>query len=76
MPSDSPKQKTPPSVTLKMDIETARAVWHAIGTSVELMDAVEVPPHAPLFGQRDRLVAAARRLDHEINHAPTGASDA
>lgn len=51
----------------------ARAVWHAIGVVIELMDAVEaepgnsIPSHAPLYGQRARLADVARRLDHEIN---------
>jgi len=42
------------------------------------MDQVEeeIPPHAPLFGQRDRLIAAAQKLDHKINHAPDGRREA
>lgn len=62
-------------VTLTMDGVTARAVWHAVCTTVLLIDAVEdepgnsVPPHAPLYGQRERLVDVARRLDHECNQA-------
>lgn len=57
-------------VVFAMPADEARAVWHSICTTVQLMDQVAVPPHAPLYGWRDRLVAAARRLDHEINHAP------
>jgi hypothetical protein len=61
-------------LTLDLDAE-ARPVWHALATVVELMDAVEaepgnaIPPHAPLYGQRDRLVDLAQRLDHTINQA-------
>lgn len=63
---DSLPSKT---VTLRMDPTEARALWHAACTTVELMDQVgEIPSHAPLYGQRDRLVGVARRLDHEINH--------
>jgi hypothetical protein len=60
-------------VTLQMDTQEARAAWHAIACAVDLMDAVEaepgnaIPPHAPLYGQRDRLITVAQRLDHEIN---------
>jgi hypothetical protein len=62
------------SVTLHMDPVTARALWHAACTTVELMDKVDdIPAHAPLYGQRDRLVAVARELDQEINHAGEGA---
>jgi hypothetical protein len=63
-------------VSLDMEATEARAVWHAISTAVDLMDAVEaepgnaIPPHAPLYGQRDRLIAVAQRLDHEINCCP------
>ncbi len=66
------------TVVFEMDADTARAVWHAIGTTVQLIDAVEaepgnrVDPRAPLYGKRGVLVAAAQRLDHEINHAPGG----
>ncbi len=65
-------------VTLQMDLPEARAAWHAISTAVHLMDAVEaepgnaVPPNAPLYGQRERLIAVAQRLDHEINCNPLG----
>ncbi len=65
-------------IALRMDAAEARAAWHAIGIAVTLMDAVEaepgnsIPPHAPLYGQRDRLIAVAQRLDHEINCAPAG----
>jgi hypothetical protein len=63
-------------VTLEMDHDEARALWHAAGTTVSLMEQVEaepgnsIPPHAPLYGQKDRLVGVARRLDHEINCVP------
>jgi hypothetical protein len=58
------------TVTLRMEPAEARAAHHALATVVQLMDEVgEIPPHAPLYGWRDRLAALARRLDHEINHA-------
>ena len=64
-------------IVLRLDSEAeARAVWHAISTAITLMDAVEaepgnsIPKHAPLYGQRPRLVAVAQRLDHEINCEP------
>lgn len=64
------KLSRPADVHFAMDTVEARAVWHAIATTVDLMDQVgEIPAEAPLFGQRDRLVAVAQRLDHEINHA-------
>ncbi len=69
----------PEPITLRMDPAEARAAWHAIGTAVSLMDAIEaepgnaIPSHAPLHGQRERLIAVARRLDHEINCSPSGA---
>jgi hypothetical protein len=57
------------SVVLRMDTQEARALWHAACTTVELMDKVgRIPREAPLYGQRDRLIAVAKRLDHEINH--------
>lgn len=57
-------------VTLDMDPQEARAVWHALGGIVDLIDQVDtIPPHAPLYGQRDRLIDVARRLDHECNQA-------
>jgi len=57
-------------IVLRVDPEEARALWHATCLAVDLIDQVgEVPSDAPLYGQRDRLVALARRLDHEINHA-------
>lgn len=61
------------AIVVHMDPAEARALWHAACTTVQLIDAVEaepgnsIPPHAPLYGQRDRLVAVARRLDHECN---------
>lgn len=59
------------TVTLRMDALEARALWHAACTTVTLMDEVgDIPTHAPLYGQRDRLMDVARRLDHEINHEP------
>lgn len=64
----------PQSITFRMTPGEARAVWHALGMGVDLIDAVdEIPTHAPLFGKRDELVALARRLDHEINCAVDGA---
>lgn len=64
------------TVVFAMTPAEARAVWHALGTFVELYDQVEahdgVPSHAPMHGKRDVIAASARRLDHEINHAPGG----
>lgn len=58
-----------PIIVLSMEADLARAVWHAISTTITLMDEVgEIPKNAPLYGQRDRLVSVARRLDHEIRH--------
>jgi hypothetical protein len=57
-----------PIVVLEMDPVEARALWCAAGIAVQLLDEVGAAPDAPLFGQRDRLEALARRLDHEINH--------
>lgn len=63
-------------VTLSMDAVEARALWHAACVVVQIYGEVDyIPPHAPLYGQRDRLVALARRLDHEINHAPLAATE-
>ena len=62
-------------VVLRMDSTEARVLWHAASTTVELMDAVasepgnSIPPHAPLYGQRERLLGLARCLDHETNQA-------
>lgn len=77
MPANEPygDRVTPPTqsageIVLRLNPGDARALWHAAGTAVSLMDQVgTVPPHAPLYGQRDRLVSVAQRLDHEINHA-------
>jgi hypothetical protein len=61
------------SVVLRMKPDEARAAHHALATTISLMDQVgDVPPDAPLYGWRDGLAALARRLDHEINHAPGG----
>lgn len=61
---------TESNVVLPMDTVEARALWHAAGMAVGLMDELgEIPPEAPLHGQRDRLADVARRLDHQINHA-------
>lgn len=58
-------------VILRLSRDEARALWHAAGTTVLLMDEVgEIPKDAPLYGQRDRLAAVARRIDHEINCEP------
>lgn len=58
------------TVLLALDPEPARAVWHSICMAVQLMDDIgDIPADAPLHGQRDLLVAAAQRLDHQINHA-------
>lgn len=57
-------------VLLRLDADEARALWHSACTTVTLMDEVgEIPPHAPLYGQRDRLAAVAQRLDHKCNQA-------
>ena len=64
------------TVVLTMDPIEARALWHAACTTLQLIDQVsDIPREAPLYGQRDRLVQVARRLDHEINHAGVGAHD-
>lgn len=61
------------TITLRIDQDAARPVWHAISTAVQLMDQVEaqpgdgIPPHAPLYGQRARLIEVAQQLDHIIN---------
>ena len=60
-------------IVLRLDAVEARALWHAVCTAGQLMDHVgEIPRDAPLYGQRDRIVEIARRLDHEINHAADG----
>jgi hypothetical protein len=56
-------------VALNLSDDEARAVHHALSTTVQLMDMVgDVPDSAPLHGKRDSLIAVARRLDHECNH--------
>lgn len=54
--------------------EDYRTLHHAASIAVTVYDAVEeesgVPPDAPLYGKRDRLLELARRLDHEANHRP------
>lgn len=59
-------------VTLAYDRATARAIWHSIAIAVQLLDELDVPPDAPLYGQRDALLAAARALDHELNCGQDG----
>jgi hypothetical protein len=54
-------------INLRLTAVEAQAAWHALSTTVRLIDAVDVPVHAPLYGQRARLIAIAQRLDHEIN---------
>lgn len=70
-------------IVLRMESEAeALAVWHAISTAVDLIDAVEaepgnsIPTDAPLYGQRDRLVVVAQRLDHAIKCEPRRLSEA
>jgi hypothetical protein len=59
--------------TLTLPVDDVQLLHHAAAMSVQLYDAVEsepgnrVPPDAPLYGKRDRLVELARRLDHEAN---------
>ncbi len=64
----------PEPVVLRMESDEARAVHHALKTTISLMDQVgAIPPEAPLYGWRDRLADLARRLDHEINDAERAA---
>jgi hypothetical protein len=52
-----------------MDVAGAHAVWHAIDTTIRLLDALgddNIPVNAALYGQRDRLAGIARRLAHDI----------
>jgi hypothetical protein len=47
-----------------MDVAGAHAVWHAIDTTIRLLDALgddNIPVNAALYGQRDRLAGIARR---------------
>lgn len=73
--ADESGTRVNPRLSFKIDADEARAVWHAISTTVSLMDQIEaepgnsVPAHAPLYGWRDRLMEVSRRLDHEINEA-------
>jgi hypothetical protein len=58
--------------TLTLEVEDVRLLRRGIALAVELYDGVEregagVPPHAPLYGKRDRLVELARQLDHTAN---------
>lgn len=59
--------------TITLPVGDVRLLHYAASLAVQLYDAVEaepgnsVPPHAPLYGKRDRLVQLARRLDHEAN---------
>lgn len=60
-------------VVLCMDPIEARALRHSVCTTVQLMEQIgDIPPDAPLYGQHDRLVAVACRLDHKINHTERG----
>lgn len=56
--------------------EDYRTLHQGVSLAIELYDGVEkeggVPPHAPLYGKRDRLVELARRLDHEANSRGQG----
>lgn len=55
-------------VDLPLTPQEAEDVHNALSVAVQLMDEVDVPMHAPLYGARPRLVAVARRLDHERRH--------
>lgn len=59
-------------ITLTLPVEDVRTLHLAAATAAQVYDAAEsegqrVPPHAPLYGKRDRLVELARQLDHEAN---------
>jgi hypothetical protein len=59
-----------PEMSFRMSRAEARAVWHSLSVAVTLLREIDdVPPSAPLYGQENVLLAVARRLDHEINHA-------
>lgn len=62
---DCPVHGAPQGVRLELTDQEAHDLHHALSTTVQLIDQVTVPPHAPLYGARPRLLAVARRLDHE-----------
>lgn len=69
----TPESKPDHSVLLTLTDDEAFAVHHAISTTLQLMDQVEaqdgsINPDAPLYGHRDNLVRAAKRLGHERRH--------
>lgn len=55
-------------INLSMTPQEAENVHSALSVAIQLMDEVDVPMHAPLYGARPRLVTVARRLDHERRH--------
>lgn len=55
-------------IDLKLTPQEAEDVHNALSVAVQLMDEVDVPPHAPLYGARPRLVAVAKRLSHKQRH--------
>ncbi len=53
-------------VKLAMDNQEAHDLHHAISVTVQLLQQAGVQPGAPLTPEsEERLVAVARRLDHE-----------